>query len=29
MIISLNMEIENTYYKIFEAIKIAFAKLKF
>ena len=27
MIISLNIETENTYYKIFEAVKIAFAKL--
>ena len=27
MIISLNIESENTYYKIFEAVKIAFAKL--
>lgn len=27
MIISLNIEIENTYYKIFEAVKIAFSKL--
>ncbi|MDK0559868.1 transposase [Clostridium perfringens] len=27
MIISINIETENTYYKIFEAVKIAFAKL--
>ena len=27
MIISLNIEIENTYYKIFKAVKIAFTKL--
>lgn len=27
MIISLNIETENTYYKIFEAVKIAFARL--
>ena len=28
MIISINIETENTYYKIFEAVKIAFAKFK-
>ena len=27
MIISLNIKSENTYYKIFEAVKIAFTKL--
>ena len=27
MIILLNIEVENTYYKIFEAVKIAFTKL--
>lgn len=27
MIISLYIESENTYYKIFEAVKIAFTKL--
>ncbi len=27
MIISLNIESENIYYKIFEAVKIAFTKL--
>lgn len=27
MIVSLNIKIENTYYKIFKAINIAFARL--